>query len=58
MLKLSVKEHNKKCHLHTIIMTLLQKARNKHKTHPGGKKRYATDRYIKAEAIGIWGGKI
>jgi hypothetical protein len=47
-----LKDHGKKSNLHMIITILQEKARNRRNTLPRGKKRTATDRNLKVEAIG------
>ena len=47
-----LKDHGQKSNLHTIITTLQEKARNRCNTLPRGKKRPATDKHLKVEAIG------
>jgi hypothetical protein len=47
-----LKDHGQKSNLHTIITTLQEKARNRRNNLPKGKKRPATDKNLKVEAIG------
>jgi hypothetical protein len=47
-----LKHHGQKSNLHMIIMTLQDKTRNRRNTLPRGKKRPATDKHLKVEAIG------
>jgi hypothetical protein len=47
-----LKDHGQKSNMHTIITTLQEKACNRHNNLPRGKKRPATDKHLKVEAIG------
>jgi hypothetical protein len=47
-----LKDHGQKSNLHTIITTLQEKACNRRNTLPREKKRPATDKHLKVEAIG------